>query len=642
MSFAACGWAGTLALILSIAKTPSAGIVVFVIWGCGTLAIFGCGVFFFNWLYERSTRTLYKKLMSQIANAKETASTKMLNQSSPILQETSNFSLPTNNFLTVGGENLQRAYSTNLNFNSHISLSRKPESNETQAQHKKIQLETLTIGVLLNSIQTIRFVNPTFVEVRTRFLVDTQNPSKNELLVAEAIYHHALNQFDKSPQMFLQIGIYYGLYKNEAPAWKFYLNKALDSSPPFDVELAIKLSDLERRRKSQEEKGQELYGQMDIVDQVELKVHLKSVKKITNDLEDLSIQLWRTLMLNKVDTSKLEKITQKIAANEEMGYHLFDILLERFRDNMMILDAYGQFLDVSEHYTLGDKVYNRIDQLTPIGEDIVYHLSETSLGGGLDKQIRVEEDYEKNKSMSNLSSKNVGINRRRPKSLGRAQINERAELRRLIKTIRNNVTKRLSLVLKFFILVILSLALSQLFWCISAMDRVRSQLNDIVLGGMRREIALEIPLLLRQMQFAVKENDILLFNISQERIFNQTQVSFIIQNHLFFGADETQPSYQLWLKPWIKLMYWLSGEVSSENRYWDNPLNEYDSTSEFWRHGKAAANHSMDFYVSKDFDIDESVRFTLDNDPFTLANAYNEATFGLTLEDEGSVVLLTT
>ncbi|KAJ3114027.1 hypothetical protein HK098_007488, partial [Nowakowskiella sp. JEL0407] len=187
------------------------------------------------------------------------------------------------------------------------------------------QARQVLLGSMMEALQTKRLLIPVQADVCTRFLVDTEKPSKDELLIAEAIYHHSLNQFERSPQMFLQIGIFYGMYMKEPLAWRFYLQQALDSHPPLDVELAIKLSDVERRRRSQEDNGKDNQNtRLDVVDQIELKLQLKRIKTITADLEENLIQMWRTLMLNKVDLKKLEKVTKKVAAREEQGNTIFD------------------------------------------------------------------------------------------------------------------------------------------------------------------------------------------------------------------------------------------------------------------------------------------------------------------------------
>ncbi|KAJ3117123.1 hypothetical protein HK098_006359, partial [Nowakowskiella sp. JEL0407] len=281
--------------------------------------------------------------------------------------------------------------------------------------------------------------------------------------------------------------------------------------------------------------------------------------------------------------------------------------------------------------------------------DHAHNLSDTSLG----KELTVKPKFKKDgvsQSEASLQGSNVapsiqsgsGI-KRRQRPLSRSQIHERISHRNLVNHIKSTGTSRLAIVLKLFVLVIFGLLIAQMLWGMSSLDAMKDRLSQIVLGGKRREFAVEIPLKLREMEFAAQRQDAVIFWTAQDRIFNDTIESFKIQNQLFFKADETHDSYQLWLKPWVKLQFYIGKENGSgSNIYWDNPLNLYDSTSEFNRHSRTAANHSFDFFTSGNSIIDESYRYVLDNSPFTMGEAYNEATFQYTLENEQDIRKLTT
>ncbi|KAI8812141.1 hypothetical protein BJ742DRAFT_794955 [Cladochytrium replicatum] len=650
-------WVGLVGLIV-VSSNTIYGEYFFYGWVVGDVLLILSSYFIFKRLYRAHSRALYKRLMGLVSQSR---SRLYLDQQNPML---SNRNIPMDEERGIGIQRtLHRPSAVSVlgSFNTpHGNGQSRPSQGDPEANDQNIMF----IETILEALQSHRFLSPVSVELATRFLVETNQPTKDELCVAEAIFLHGLNVYSDKAIMHLQAGIFYGLYMKSQEKWKLYLQNANGLNAPLDVELAIRLSDIERRRKQSEKNGEQ---NLDMVDELELKLQLKVVTRINRDLIDQNVQLWRSLIIGKSNigsNSKFERIVQKMTGCELVAGKVYKNLFARFPGHLELLDAYGSFLEVTENFAMADEIYQQLEQLMPMDETGMSayfptnHNEGRKLDGGDDGDSASRHSSEPNqskpishrfftgsmqsftKSLSGSSSIASSLARRRGRVYTKAQVRLRKAHRMLVEGINSAKIFRLKVIIRVFVAIIISLVIGQMAWTISATQDALYRVDDIALSGFRREFAVDVPLRLRAMQDAARNNDTETFFGNQQHILNGMKTMFNIQNRLFFSADQSKGSYQLWLQPWINLQFYLPGNVTE--RYWSNPLNLYDSTSEFWRHGRGAVNRSVQEFADPNLTEDFHYRFCMDNLPFVYADAYNTATTLYTDENESEFRLLLT
>lgn len=205
----------------------------------------------------------------------------------------------------------------------------------------------------------IKFRSPYQVELAGRFIRDcvieddeNDNGGDNKdsipvskIRIAKAIYNRGFAQFDSSPIMLAMYGTFLGVYAQDFPSWKSYLDKASLTHPDWLTGLVIAQCRSEHDNEVRKAKSGD--AALDLVDLLEISNHISAANRRKNKIKEHTAEIWKLLLTGKVDAERVQRLIGKIYANEISVCSILEKIVLKYPRNYHALAAYASFLDVS-------------------------------------------------------------------------------------------------------------------------------------------------------------------------------------------------------------------------------------------------------------------------------------------------------
>ncbi|KAI9204734.1 uncharacterized protein BJ171DRAFT_599135 [Polychytrium aggregatum] len=459
------------------------------------------------------------------------------------------------------------------------------------------------------SLASVNFWSPYEVEIATRFLYGHANPTQLQLKYAELVYCRGLQQFsDTDPVMLIFASIFFGIYMKDVRAWRLYIQKAEKIPCSIDIQLMIAQSSMERKRHTVQQ-SQMAGEEVDVLDQIDRRNKLRVARRCTSEAVDLIVALWRSLMLDKLDSDGLQKMATRISNKEIKAQKNFEKLLDKHSQDIEVLYYYADFLERVQ------MEYDRVDQIFKF-----IAAKQEQLEANNDYVNKVHSEDQLNTQVK--KPKKVFLPPRR--TITKKEMRAVKKFRSEIFSMKSRGIRLLKVITIGLSAILSAIALGQFVWFNVTTAMLSSSISVIEESGWRREIATLVPIRLRLIQEAYLTGDIATAQYYVNESMANFTTFFNTQEALFFGSDMSTPSYSFWLTPWIRLVYFMNGNVT--NSTWINYLSTWDASSEFWRMGREAVGISASSFLSSAHYSNPSWRFVMSNFPYTYANAYDKCT----------------
>ncbi|KAJ3081902.1 hypothetical protein HK102_002068, partial [Quaeritorhiza haematococci] len=480
------------------------------------------------------------------------------------------------------------------------------------------------------------------VEISTRFIKTFTQPS--DLTIALAIYDCGL-----------------GSYMGKTFVWDFSLKKAaeLDPNPMAEFFIYQQKGELRVRAESKAT-GKE----MSMVDSMELTHMIRQAKRCHKQAASEIVNFWRLMSANKVDENRLQRVVSKITYLEQTGLKIFETLRSAYPKDTRIITMYAKFCDdIVKNFKKANALYATAAQLQPeptimigAGQSLVQqkgpgqpeegrhdggNSSQGSNGSAIlhaprthNSKLLVHQVQSQLSSQSNMSGVQVpGRSGTYTRKEIRAWINYRGQVAKL----KQDSNRWSILAIGIIMIVLVSVSIGQAVWVISVETGAQYTVHQIQAGSLRREWTTELADETRRIPAVYQQNQTDLI----EEFFQEMEEDLIefeqIQFYEFFSQSESTSSFNFWLDPNASFFKNIVVWRGWGNGWGPNPLNQFDASSEFWRHQRGVMNMDPEYFRNGSYKFHESFRFVMDNFAFTYGDGYNLTTTAFTLERENEI-----
>ncbi|KAJ3079136.1 hypothetical protein HK102_004001, partial [Quaeritorhiza haematococci] len=475
------------------------------------------------------------------------------------------------------------------------------------------------------------------VEISTRFIKTFTQPS--DLTIALAIYECGLERFPQSPILHILYGLFQGTYMGRTHAWDTSLKKATDMDPSPLAEFFIYQQKGELRiRAESKATGKE----MSMVDSMELTHMIRQARRCHKQAVIEIANFWRIKSASKVDENRLQRVVSKITYLEQMGLKILETLRRAYPKDLRILTMYAKFCeDVPKNFRKASGLYALVARLQEVSL-----ATENNTTTNLDQQAAMKERQGNSQSQFSVHSKNsssYGSSLNGFAASGRPGLYSRKEMRnwinyrKQIQKMKQEGNRWSILSIGIIMVVLVSVSIGQAVWVIGVEEATLHTMHEIKESSFRRDKSFALADDTRQYSIHAAQNNTNVTEFLRQRMLGYVQEFERIQYKEFFTQNENTGAYAYWLDPEISFFKHIVVWRGKRRGWTPNPLNQYDASTEFWRHQRAVLNMDRSLFANGSHKFHESFRFIMDNLPFTYGEGFNLTTTTFTVDEENEI-----
>ncbi|KAJ3081919.1 hypothetical protein HK102_002061, partial [Quaeritorhiza haematococci] len=480
-----------------------------------------------------------------------------------------------------------------------------------------------------------RFLTYHQVEISTRFIKTFTQPS--DLTIALAIYECGLERFPKSATLQILYGLFQGTYMGKTYMWDASLKKAAEMDPNPLAEFFIYQQKGELRvRAESKATGRE----MNMVDSMEFTHMIRQARKCQKQAMTEIINFWRIMSSNKVDENRLQRVVSKITYLEETGLRILETLRRAYPKDIRILTMYAKFCDdVAKNFKKSNGLYALIGQLQEVAVNNAPTATLAIAGNSQSALIKASTGISQTSIQSNNKNSSYGSSIGGFSAAGKHGNYSRKEMRawvayrKQIQKMKQDSNRWSILAIGIIMVVMAGVSIGQAVWVNSTQSETQGSIKLIKASSFRRDLSVELADFTRILPALIMQNQTERVEKEREHIFEELEEFEYIQFQQFFEEYEGSQTFKFWLDPEANIVVW-----RGDKEGWTaNGLNQFDASSEFWRHQRAVLQMDPEFFRNGSYKFHPSYRFVVDNLPFTYGDAYNLTAASITVQEEDKI-----
>ncbi|KAI8592718.1 hypothetical protein BDZ88DRAFT_406014 [Geranomyces variabilis] len=480
----------------------------------------------------------------------------------------------------------------------------------------------------IDRIQNTTFRTANGLAVATRFL--HENSSEEEIHRAEVIFRRGMELFPDNPVLLVQAALFFTAYKDDNAMAVMLCQKVLKANPPLDAEFTVFY--LRRGGIFDSKNGG---PRLDLVDQLDFK-HLNKRAKNYHDEAKRKIGLfWKQLLIDQpqsVQVRLLNDLASQINKAEHRAQSAYEQICSKYPMGRHWI-AYANFVEeVQNDVKRADEIYAQYEAAQAENDSADEGDERSSSAGGSTawKGGRRRSMSSSNKAVTRLS----GLTKRERRAY--------REYHRQVMSLKSRALTRMGAITKALVVILSAVALAEFVYCVVITNVILDKSDTVVYSSYRREAAVKVPAILREMQAAAIAGNATEYARLQAVGNAIVQPLPELQRVLFFDKMRDATQMDFWVKPSINVTHLMATMPDGTNIYKTALVNLFDASTLMSSMATLAIGLDIQAMASSAFlDTYEPWYFTMLNDPNAIAFGFSSSTFSFvnSVRDQTQLVL---